>query len=149
MKFIDLVSALRCWRCGEIPTSTDEGLTCPCRGYGANVPDWIIQCASKDSIPYALPITAKPCYEEGNKPMIRTCPHCGEILWNRSPRLKAIFEYAKEIESFTTRNIANHFTISISNANNQLRALEAANIITGAETRVHKTGGIETTWVFK
>lgn len=78
--------------------------------------------------------------------MIRTCPHCGEILWERSPRLKAIYDHVVNLKRFTTRDVADHFEISIQNANNQLTWLVSENLISKATTEAHPTGGIVTVW---
>jgi len=73
------------------------------------------------------------------------CPHCEEIIWQRSPRLKQIWDIMISKKETTTSFVADSLGITIQAANNQLNKLKSEGMI-DIEVTTHPTGGLLNIW---
>ena len=76
---------------------------------------------------------------------VNRCPHCNEVLWERSPALEELWNAVKEKSEFTTRQIAEQTGLSVQNANNHLNKLKRGGLL-DSSIRRHPTGGRENHW---
>ena len=71
---------------------------------------------------------------------MKSCPECGAILWEFSPRLREIANYIQSRTGTTSADVAARFGISIANASNAIKTLEDNDFVI-VEILCHPTGG--------
>lgn len=73
---------------------------------------------------------------------MQRCECCGAIQWSRYPRSRHALAQLRKRGRMTSRELADHAGISIQNANNTLRNLEAAGFARVVDTEANPGGGI-------
>lgn len=76
------------------------------------------------------------------------CENCGHIHWDESPVLKETYEMMREEVFVSTTDVAEHFDITLQNANNRLKRLEDLGVCT-VQREAQESGGYYNKYVLE